>query len=347
MKKTISSLKIGFIYSYIHFAVEVACFYFLFSRLSESPLWWGLALLFDALAFVPQGFLGILADKYPRFNYGLLGCLIILISLVLPFDIIALVILCIGNALVHIGGAQQTLRTSGGKIAPTSVFVGGGSFGVITGQLLGVLRKGILLIIPIFLIIFSVIILVFISQRYKIKIRKWKLDITTKLPSLTILVIAFIVIAIRAYIGYAIPTEWRKTEFQAILLFFIMGIGKIAGGFFADMLGYFKTTLISSVVALPFLLFGNSYMILSLIGVGLFSMTMPITISILVSKFPGQPCFAFGVTTIALFVGTFPAFFIRPTTLMAHQLTVLFLIIIATIALLVCIEKRNKNENNT
>lgn len=347
MKKTISSLKIGFIYSYIHFAVEVACFYFLFSRLSESPLWWGLALLFDALAFVPQGFLGILADKYPRFNYGLLGCLIILISLVLPFDIIALVILCIGNALVHIGGAQQTLRTSGGKIAPTSVFVGGGSFGVITGQLLGVLRKGILLIIPIFLIIFSIIILVFISQRYKIKIRKWKLDITTKLPPLTILVIAFIVIAIRAYIGYAIPTEWRKTEFQAILLFFIMGIGKIAGGFLADMLGYFKTTLISSFVALPFLLFGNSYMILSLIGVGLFSMTMPITISILVSKFPGRPCFAFGVTTIALFVGTFPAFFIRPTTLMAHQLTVLFLIIIATIALLVCIEKRNKNENNT
>lgn len=347
MKQTISSLKIGFIYSYIHFAVEVACFYFLFSRLSESPLWWGLALLFDALAFVPQGFIGILADKYPRFNYGLLGCLIILISLVLPFDIIALVILCIGNALVHIGGAQQTLRTSGGKIAPTSVFVGGGSFGVITGQLLGVLSNEILLLIPILLIVFSIIILVFVSQRYKIKIRKWKIDITTKLSPLTILFIAFIIIAIRAYIGYAIPTEWRKTEFQAILLFFIMGIGKISGGFFADTIGYFKTTLISSVIALPFLLFGNSYMILSLIGVGLFSMTMPITISILVSKSPKQPCFSFGVTTIALFVGTFPAFFIRPTTLIAHQLTVLFLIIIATIALLVCIEKRNKNEINT
>ena len=125
MKKTISSFKIGVIYFYIHFAVEVSCFYFLFSRLSDSPIWWGLALLFDALAFVPQGFLGIIADKFPRFNYGLLGCLIIVISLILPFDIMALILLCFGNALAHIGGAQQTLRTSGGKILPTSIFVGG------------------------------------------------------------------------------------------------------------------------------------------------------------------------------------------------------------------------------
>lgn len=110
--------------------------------------------------------------------------------------------------------------------------------------------------------------------------------------------------------------------------------------------GYYKTAIISSVFALPFLLFGNSYMVLSLIGVGLFSMTMPITISILVSRFPKQHCFSFGVTTVALFVGTLPAFFIRPTTLFEHQLTVLLLIIIATIGLVICIRKRNKNELN-
>ncbi len=340
MKKTISSLKIGFIYSYIHFAVEVACFYFLFSRLSDSPLWWGLALLFDALAFVPQGFLGILADKYPRFNYGLLGSLIILISLVLPFDIIALVILCIGNALVHIGGAQQTLRTSGGKIAPTSAFVGVGSFGVITGQLLGILNNSFLILIPIILIVISICILGFVSHRYKIENKQWKIDITKRHSATFIMSIAFIIIAIRAYIGYAIPTEWKKTEFQAILLFFIMGIGKTVGGIIADNFGFYKTALISSILSLPFLLFGNSYMILSLIGVGLFSMTMPITIAIIVSKFPKRPCFSFGVTTIALFTGTLPAFFIIPSTLLGHQLTVLILIFVAIICTLLCIEKR-------
>lgn len=340
MKKTISSLKIGFIYSYIHFAVEVACFYFLFSRLNDSPLWWGLALLFDALAFVPQGFIGLLADKYPRFNYGLLGCLIILVSLVLPFDIIALVTLCIGNAFAHIGGAQQTLRTSGGKIAPTSFFVGGGSFGVITGQLLGILNNSFLILIPIILIVISICVLGYISHHYRIKIKQWSIDITKNYSVVFTILIAFIVISIRAYIGYAIPTEWKKNELQAIFLFFIMGIGKIVGGLIADNYGFYKTALISSILSLPFLLFGNSYMILSLIGVGLFSMTMPITIAIIVSKFPKRPCFSFGVTTIALFTGTLPAFFIRPSTLLDHQLTVLILIFVAIICTLLCIEKR-------
>lgn len=119
----------------------------------------------------------------------------------------------------------------------------------------------------------------------------------------------------------------------------------MAGGLLADTIGYHKTILISSL-ALPFLLFGNSNMMLSLLGVGLFSMTMPITISILASRFSTQLCFAFGITTIALFVGSFPAFFIKPTTLLAHQITVLILIIIATTTLLICLEKRKQNEIN-
>ena len=342
MKKHISSLNIGWIYAYIHFATEVACFYFLFSRLADSPIWWGFALLYDALAFVPQGFIGMIADKYPKFDYGLWGCLMVLIAIVFPFDVIALIILCLGNALVHIGGAHQTLRTSGGEIAPTSVFVGGGSFGVIIGQLLAGLNKQIYVIIPIVIMIFSVLLLAYMNKRFELQIKEWNIDITTKYSKTLIMLVAFIVIAIRAYIAYAIPIEWKKTEYQAVLLFFIMGAGKIIGGFLADRIGYYKTALFSSIVALPFFLFGNSIMVLSLVGVGLFSMTMPITISILVSKFPKQPGFAFGVTTIALFMGTFPAFFIRPATLLAHQLTVFILVILATLALSFCINKKEE-----
>lgn len=101
--RTISSLRIGCIYSYIHFAVEVACFYFLFSRFSNSQLWWGFALLYDALAFVPQGFIDIIADKYSRFNYSILGMTIVLVSLVLPFDFFALILIGIGNSSQHKG----------------------------------------------------------------------------------------------------------------------------------------------------------------------------------------------------------------------------------------------------
>ena len=85
MKKKLNSISIGCIYAYIHYSVEVACFYFLFSRINDSSIWWVLALLFDALAFVTQGFIGIVADKYKKFNYDLLGCIVISLSLLLPY----------------------------------------------------------------------------------------------------------------------------------------------------------------------------------------------------------------------------------------------------------------------
>ena len=80
-------------------------------------------------------------------------------------------------------------------------------------------------------------------------------------------------------------------------------------------------------------------MTVSLIGVALFSMTMPITIAILSSRFPKMPGFAFGITTVALFVGVVPAFIVQPEGLLAHQLTVLILSFLALTAILVCVKK--------
>jgi len=86
-------------------------------------------------------------------------------------------------------------------------------------------------------------------------------------------------------------------------------------------------------------LFGNSVMTVSLIGVGLFSMTMPLTIGLLVSRMPEAPGFSFGITTVALFAGSLPAFFLRPAGLLAHQATVLILSAAALGCLTICIKK--------
>ena len=56
--KKMTSFCAGCLYAFIHFSIEVACFYFLFSRISATPSWWILALLFDALAFLTQGIFG-------------------------------------------------------------------------------------------------------------------------------------------------------------------------------------------------------------------------------------------------------------------------------------------------
>ena len=129
-------------------------------------------------------------------------------------------------------------------------------------------------------------------------------------PSVIIL-IAVLVVIVRGFMGYGIPTSWNKTVLQNVIFFCTMGLGKAFGGILSDLFGIRKVAIFSTLIAIPFLCFGDSIMIVSLIGVMFFSMTMAITLGILVSKLKQAPGLAFGITTIGLFLGTAPIFFIR------------------------------------
>jgi MFS family permease len=143
--------------------------------------------------------------------------------------------------------------------------------------------------------------------------------------------------------AYAIPIDWNKTELQAIALFFFMGFGKALGGVLADTIGYRKTTYLSLLLALPLLLFGNQAMWVSLIGVMLFSMTMPITVAVLLSKFPRSPGLAFGITTFGLFMGMLPKFFIELNGLWTHRIVTAVLSCLAFICIRYCLKKEKKD----
>ena len=334
--KKLSPIQAGWLYAFIHFSIEVACFYFLCARALTGPMAWIMAVAYDALAFVPQCFFGIWLDKKAGLMMGPAGCALALAALLIPWDIPALIIICTGNALVHIDGAQKTLK--GPQIAPCGIYVGGGSFGVIAGQLLGKTGFGAAVIIPIALIC-AAIYLTILLRRRNITADDGGPNVDSGLNTGLLCLLMFAVVAIRSYIGYAIPTGWNKTAWQAVLLFCIMGAGKMLGGLLADRIGYRRTAWVSLGLALPFLLFGNSAMIISLIGVGLFSMTMPLTIGVLVSRLEGMPCFAFGITTVALFIGTLPSFFVRPDGLLMHQALVLILCTAALLCLIPCVRK--------
>ena len=127
--------------------------------------------------------------------------------------------------------------------------------------------------------------------------------------------------------GYGIPTSWNKTTIQTIIFFVIMGLGKALGGILSDRFGIRKIALISTLGAIPFLCFGDNIMLISILGVMMFSMTMSITLAILVSVLKGTPGLAFGLTTIGLFLGTAPIFFIKITS----KLLNISLIIISSI----------------
>lgn len=206
---------------------------------------------------------------------------------------------------MHVAGAETTLRNSEGKLAHSAIFVSGGSFGVITGRLLA---SSVFPFYGILVMVLTMIPFILLADTYDTEesdsenaCAKFQYASKNIAPFLIIILAVFVVI-VRGYMGYGIPTAWNKTVFQTVLLYVIMGIGKALGGILSDSFGIRKVAVLSTVLAIPFLCFGDNLMIISLIGVMFFSMTMAITLGILVSVLPHKPGLAFGFTTIGLFL---------------------------------------------
>lgn len=349
--KSAENIGAGWLYFYIHFVTEVICFYYLSIQMGDSVFLWIFPFIYDALAFVPQSVIGYISDKFPKIPMGIIGIGLLATAGLsfwlgfLPGKYTALVILCIGNACVHVNGAEVTLRCSKGKLAHSAIFVSGGSFGVITGKLLASIH---LPHIAIILLVLTGIPFVMLAEYYRKnadKIQNSCKDFnyaSTNLPAIIVIILAVMVVAVRGYMGYGIPTSWNKSVIQTVLLYVTMGVGKAAGGIVADRFGAKKTAMFSAALALPFLLFGDNIMIISLIGVMLFSMTMSITLGILVSVLQKTPGLAFGFTTIGLFIGTAPVFFFKFTTNLSNCIIIAVLTVLCLLTLQVIMRKDAK-----
>ena len=323
MDKIIATLKeknitVGYLYAYVHFITEIICFYFIAKVTNNSLTVWLIPFMYDALAFVPQGLIGKFCDNHPRINIGLIGISMLSLAIIMQFYLhtnvfLNLTILCIGNCIMHVAGAESTLRNSNGKLAHSAIFVAGGSFGVVSGRILsGIIPAWVIAIISLTMIPF-----IYWAKKYNTEIsysedacKSFKYT-NPNIAPFAIIIIATLVVIVRGYMGYGIPTSWNKTTLQTVLLFVIMGIGKALGGILSDSFGIRKVAILSTVLAIPFLCIGDNLMVISLIGVMFFSMTMAITLGILVSVLQKSPGLAFGFTTIGLFLGTAPIFFIK------------------------------------
>ena len=311
MKNKEKTLAIS--YFLFFFFVEIICFTLIqkFMSFNESIL---LALVFDFFAFVPQIFFGVINTKFKKLDLGSIGVLLMFIGLIF-FDlnnitklIISMIFIGIGNTILHECGAISTVITGNGKLFPSALFVSGGSFGLVLGKYLStIVESKWLMLIPLALIE----IIVLLTNKYwldkNVKYPKYNLTKRHIGPAIIIFVATFITFA-RSFIGYAIPISWNKSVWQTFLLFSLMGIGKAFGGYISDKFGAKITGILTTLCCIPFLIFGENVMMISIIGVFLFSMTMSITYGMLLSVIKDNPGVAFGFTTIGLFLGLMPVF---------------------------------------
>lgn len=350
LSKVLTQKNIGcaYLYFYVHFVIEVVCFYFLNKVTNGSNFVWLIPFIYDGLAFVPQSILGYLNDMYPKLKLDFVGIILLFITIFM-FSFtnvnvyLMLIILSLGNACLHISGAEVTLKNSNGKLSHSAIFVSGGSFGVISGKLLANtnIPSWILLILILTMIPFVLLANTYYTEDSNCNEFNYN---NKKINSGLIIIFTILIVIVRGYMGYGIPTSWNKTIMQTIILYVIMGLGKALGGILSDSFGVRKIAIISTLLSIPFLCFGNNQMLVSLIGVMMFSMTMPITLAILVSVLKRRPGLAFGLTTIGLFLGTAPIFFIKITNEIFNILLIIILSILCCLLLMLILRKGTSDD---
>ena len=309
MEKTQERL-LPWAYFFIHGLMEVVCFSILYDKFGLG-LSFIVAIVYDYFAFATQGLAGQLNSTFRKVDIGSVGVVLMTVSIFMTraeqesVALAGIAVLGLGNAFLHEAGAIATTVCSDGKLFPSALFVGGGSFGLIVGQTLGAAGISHYVLLAIMIIIEA---LVLATNKMWLKegpIPQFDL-VKRKRADWVIIMVAFGVTAVRSFIGYAIPISWKKELWQAFLLFFIMGIGKAAGGYLTDRFGAKKVGVWASLLSIPFLLAGRQMMWISIIGVFLFSLIMSITFGMLLSVIKNNPGLAFGVTTLGLFVGMLP-----------------------------------------
>lgn len=298
------------IYGITHGLVDAACAALLFGYMAGNRLesgWLGfLVILYNVLAFALQPLLGLAADRLRMpAAVAAAGCVLTAAGVFAgPFPLAAVCLVGVGNALFHVGGGVVSLNLVPGRAAMPGVYVAPGALGLMVGTLVG--KSGLFSawIFAVLLAVAALSILLFKGPGIDYDIRGGGdyryLDI--------ILLLLLVSVAVRGLVGLALNFPWKSNIYLLVGLTSAVVLGKALGGILADKLGWSRVTVTGLVLSALLISLGFENPWLSIPGVFLFNLTMPVTLVAVANMLPGRAGFAFGLTALALIAGSLPVF---------------------------------------
>lgn len=322
-----------FIYSAAHFLTDFACAFFMFGVIYGCREWYIAVLLYNFFAFAVQMPVGVIADRLNRnrktaaSGFGLISASYLIyavlnaVGCIRGFVLIPVCIIGLGNAIFHIGGGLGVLnacsvRDEKGvvheKCSALGIFVAPGAIGIYFGTVLGKSASNTVTdMVYAVCITAAVAGIIVMLCLLRIPFREYdnaEFDIRPKGSRLVpvFIMCLFLVVCLRSYMGMIQSFEW-KADYAVLSLAALAG-GKALGGILADRLGIFRVSVFSLAGAAVLFLFAD-YPAAGIAAILLFQMTMPLTLKAASLYFPGMKGFAFGMLTLALFVGLLPSYF--------------------------------------
>ena len=298
------------VYGATHAVVDASCAALVLSHLSsgrvEARYFALLIVLYNTLAFGSQPLIGLISDRLKiSYKTAVAGCVLTAVSTLLyTYPLISVLMAGLGNALFHVGGGITSLNLFKGKAAAPGIFVAPGALGLMIGTLIG--KDGSFTAAT-----FAVLLLWCGTGILFVKQPHIDYSTTSELnfkPYQFIMLLLLSSISIRALIGFIANFSWKSDKLLLIYLTLAIVLGKGLGGIIGDRFGWRRVTVAGLILSAPLIAFG-SYPVAGIIGMFLFNMTMPITLTAVANLLPGYPGFAFGMTTLALITGVFITFF--------------------------------------
>lgn len=301
-----------FLYSLIHFIVDLSCAILVTNLVAPkisnvTELFWAV-IIYNFFAFAVQFPIGVIADKINKNALcSAIGC--ILVACAYGFSNVAIlscIIAGIGNAMFHIGAGIDVLNISDKKATFSGIYVSTGALGIFLGtKSLSIGFNKFYLVILLLLI--SALALIYLYSKIKGKISNSKIKkIKLGKSELIAIICICLTVCIRSYLGMILAFKWKSVFILALLSTVGVVLGKMLGGIIGDKIGYEKIS-ISLIISAVCFIFSFTNPVLGIIAILLFNMTMPITLICLSNIFQNNKGLAFGLLTLDLFIGAFPA----------------------------------------
>ncbi len=325
------------IYGTVHFFVDFACAYLMFSGVYEADNWYICLLLYNFCAFAMQMPMGVFADDKNRNSLlAVWGCILVALAY-LPAGAAcvtaqagssaaenvnlwaagaASVAAGLGNGLFHIGGGLDVLNKSEKSAGLLGLFVAPGALGIYFGTAAGKTEMAgkewpALLVLGAALCIFACAKKNGLwqhsgNQPFSLLKNQSAFRGAGKQAAAAVGCL-FAVVLIRSYLGMIQDFSWKDSVNAGMVLAGAAAFGKVAGGFLADIAGCKKAALFSMAAA-GILYLCSSHPAAGILAVFFWNMTMPLTLWAVARLLPGARGFSFGLLTFALFLGFCPPY---------------------------------------
>ena len=230
------------------------------------------------------------------------------------------VLAALGNAAFHVGAGAIVLSASPKRTVDAAVFVGPGAVGLAIG--IWTARSTDLgpwiFLGP--LAVSAAIVLAFGTVARRSRAAPLPPPSLSSAMAAVCVGAVLLSVAIRSANGFEIGTVHEGHAAVLWWLAIAACAGNVLGGFVADRLGWIATCVLALLLSLPLLGFFVDRGTVAVLGMLLFQMTMPVTLTAVWRVFPGEAGLAFGLAALAVLLGTIPDYVCPPEWIAAGPL---------------------------